>query len=213
MHRRGDPRSGAAACVPSCAQSAAGPDSPAPIRNLRSFDFICRSKAAVLTDFSSSPFRRARLSVNVSAIRNYMVVVFLAAISPVALGCAGALWCRIKAPASETGTNVPQSIFVTVPGRHVSIASAILLTCGRITGQFVADRIRMAKGRRRSCCSNSIRLSLVRNASNPDTSIWLSRLPFLAPFQPSDRTVRISWPGRLSARHSGTPSSNTTLNE
>lgn len=43
------------------------------------------------------------------------------------------------------GTNAPQLMFVTAPGRALSIAAAIVATSGLTNGQLIADMINTAK--------------------------------------------------------------------
>ena len=90
------------------------------------------------------------------------------------------------------GTNRPQSTRVTVPGLQSSTACAMLSTCGFIVGQWFVLSRRVAKGGRLSCCSRSIHLSFVMNASKPDRSIRSRSFPFLIELHPSRFMVETS---------------------
>src|SRR5579863_1502892 len=79
------------------------------------------------------------------------------------------------------GTNTPQSIVSTVPGRASSSAAEILSTWGLTTGQLIADIISTAKGRSSSRCWSCIFLSPVRKTSKRSCSISINSSPFLMP--------------------------------
>jgi hypothetical protein len=147
----------------------------------------------VISDFSSKQrpesetvLGQAHSCLLLAGGRHFLAPVPRSVSTPAAQGDGGTAFRRF------CGTKRPQSTIETVPGAALARAAAIFSVCRRSTGQEFVERIRMPNGLRQSCCSASIRLSFVINASKTAASIASSSLPFFRPLNPSSRTLRTS---------------------